>query len=190
MIKKTFEYLYDKSKKYDNILVTDEPTNGPHGVRIRELFKKQKNSDDLKEEIFKEFINDRNWHINEVIFPLLKKDFLIIGDRYKYSSIVYQTVQGNDFDIVFDSHKNFLSPDIIFILDLPAKVGFERIKSDRSTKRRESDNFRELQFIQKLRDLYLKMPGLFPSEKIVIIDASLSKNQVFQQIKVHLEKIL
>lgn len=190
MIKKTFEYLYDKSKKYDNILVTDEPTNGPHGNKIRSLFKKQKDPDDLKEEIFKEFVNDRAWHIKEIISPLLKKNFLIIGDRYKYSSIVYQSVQGNDFDEVFLAHKDFLSPNIVFILDLPAKNSYERINSDKSTKRRESDNFREFEFIQKLRDGYLKMPTLFPNEKIIIIDASLPKDKVFEQIQQHLDKIL
>lgn len=190
MIKKTFEYLYDMSKEYDNILLTDEPTNGPHGNKIRELFKKQKSANDLKEEIFKEFVNDRAWHIKEIISPLLKKNFLIVGDRYKYSSIVYQTVQGNDFNKVFSAHKDFLSPDIVFILDLSAKEGYERINMDKSTKRRESDNFRELEFIQKLRDGYLKMPNLFPNENIVIIDASVSKEEVFAQIKNYLKKVL
>ena len=42
MIKKTFDLVFDLSKKYDNILVTDEPTNGPYGQKVRELFKKQK----------------------------------------------------------------------------------------------------------------------------------------------------
>jgi len=131
MIKKTFEYLYDKSKEYDSILITDEPTRGPHGKRVRELFKKQTSPNDLKEEIFQAFVDDRDWHIKEIISPALAKDMVVICDRYKYSSIVYQTVQGNEFEKVFDAHKDFLSPDLAIILDLPPQVGVERMNKDK-----------------------------------------------------------
>jgi dTMP kinase len=190
MIKKTFEYLYDKSKDFDNILLTDEPTNGPYGKKVRELFKIQKSPDDLKEEIFKAFVDDRDWHIKEIIKPLLAKNFLIIGDRYKYSSIVYQTAQGNDFEKVFNAHKDFHSPDLIFILDLPPSVGKERMNTDSSTKRRETDNFREVEFISKLREGYINLPKQLPNENIKIIDASKSKEEVFNQIKKHLDELL
>ncbi len=190
MIKKTFEYLYDKSKEYDNILLTDEPTRGPHGKRIRELFKLQKSADDLKEEIFLEFINDRKWHVEKIIKPLLEKNFFIIGDRYKYSSIVYQTIQGNEFNKVFNAHKDFLSPDLIFILDLPGEIGHKRINLDSATKRRETDNFRDIEFINKLRKAYLDLPSLFPNENIKIIDASKSKEVVFAQIVKYIDEIL
>lgn len=190
MIKKTFEYLYDKSKAYDNILLTDEPTNGPYGLKVRELFKKQKSADDLKEEIFQAFVDDRKWHIENIISPLVEKNFLIIGDRYKYSSIVYQTVQGNEFQKVFNAHKDFFSPDIAFILDLPSEIGKERMNIDNSKKRKNSDNFRDMEFISKLREGYLKLPELFPNENIKIIDASKSKEEVFLQIVKYLEEIL
>lgn len=190
MIKKTFEYLCDASKEYDNILLTDEPTRGPHGRRIRELFKQQKNAFDLKDEIFNEFVNDRKWHVETIIKPLLEKNFLIVGDRYKYSSIVYQTVQGTEFSTVFNAHKDFLSPTITFILDLPADVAFKRINSDNSNKRKESDNFREIDFIENLRTGFLDLPRLFPAENIKIIDASKSKEEVFEQILSYLKEIL
>jgi dTMP kinase len=190
MIKKTFEYLCDASKEFDNILLTDEPTRGPHGRRIRELFKQQKSAFDLKDEIFNEFVNDRKWHVETIINPLLEKNFLIVGDRYKYSSIVYQTVQGTEFDVVFNAHKDFLSPTITFILDLPADVAFNRINVDKSEKRKESDNFREIDFIKKLRDGFLDLPKLFPNENIKIIDASKSKEEVFAQILSYLKEIL
>ena len=66
-IKKAFEYIYEKSKKYDNILITDEPTQGPYGLKIRELFKKQVTSEDFKDELFELFAKDREWHIEEII---------------------------------------------------------------------------------------------------------------------------
>lgn len=190
MIKNTFQYLYDKSKKFDNILVTDEPTNGPYGLEIRDLFKKQKSSDDFKDELFELFAKDREWHINEIIIPLLEKNFVIIADRYKYSSIAYQTTQGTDFEKVFNKHRNFLAPTITFILDVSPENSYSRINSAEDEKRKDTDKFRELDFISNLRSLFLSMPEKLPNERIVIIDANKPIENVFEQIQKYLQELL
>jgi len=182
-IKKSFEYIFEKSKKYDNILVTDEPTNGPYGLKVRELFKKQKTSDDFKEELFQAFADDRKWHIEQVIQPALDKDFVVICDRYKYSSIAYQTVQGTDFEKVFATHKDFLAPDLALILDVEPEIGHKRISYAQDEKRQQSDNFRELDFISNIRKYFLDLPNLLPKENIKIIDANISIDKVFDQIR-------
>jgi dTMP kinase len=189
-IKRTFDYIFDKSKKYDNILVTDEPTNGPHGLKVRELLKKQKTSVDCKEELFQAFVDDRAWHIENVIKPLLERDFVVICDRYKYSSIAYQTVQGTDFEKVFASHKDFLAPDLALIMDVSPKEGYKRISYARDEKRQDSDKFRELDFITDLRKYFLDLPNNLPSENIQIIDANVPVPKVFEQIKPLLDKVL
>jgi dTMP kinase len=190
MIKKSFEYIFDKSKKFDNILVTDEPTEGPHGKRVRELLKQQKNSEDLKDEIFQAFWDDRKWHIEEIIQPALEKGFIVICDRYKYSSIAYQSAQGTDFEKVFAAHKDFLTPDLVLILDVDSKKGYERTQKDSAEKRVESDKFREVEFVSKVRNNFLKQKNLLPNENIVIINANLSLDGVFSQIREELDKIL
>jgi len=187
MIKKSFNYIFDKSKKYDNILVTDEPTNGPFGLKVRELFKEQKESTDLKEEIFKAFVDDRKWHIENVILPALEKDFVVLCDRYKYSSIAYQTVQGTDFERCFSAHKDFLSPDLALIFDVEPEEANKRIHSADDEKRGQSDNFRELDFIKKIRSYFLDLPNKLPNENIQIIDANKSIEEVFLQIKAQLD---
>jgi len=189
-IKKVFEYIFDKSKKYDNILVTDEPTNGPYGLKLRELFKKQKDANDLKDEIFQAFVDDRKWHIENTILPALKKDFVVLCDRYKYSSIAYQTVQGTDFEKCFDAHKDFLAPDLALIFDVNSKEANERINSAKDEKRKQSDNFREIEFVKNLRKYFLDLPDQLPSENIKIIDANLSIEEVFVQVKQHLDEVL
>ncbi|MFA5357443.1 MAG: dTMP kinase [archaeon] len=190
MIKKTFEYIYDKSKKFDNILITDEPTRGPYGLELRECFKKQKSSEDLAEEIFDLFVKDREWHIENIVKPALGKNFVVICDRYKYSSIAYQTAQGNDFEKVFAAHKNFLAPDLAVILDVEPAEAYGRMNSEKSEKRKESDKFRGLEFISGLRKLFLDAPKLLPNENIKIIDANKSVDEVFAQIKPFLDEVL
>jgi len=189
-IKKAFEYIFDKSKKYDNILVTDEPTNGPYGLKLRELFKKQKDALDLKEEIFQAFADDRKWHIENTIIPALKKNFVVLCDRYKYSSIAYQTVQGTDFEKCFNAHKDFLSPDLALIFDVNPNEARARIHSANDEKRKDSDNFRELEFVKNLRKYFLDLPNLLPNETIKIIDANKSIDDVFLQVKEQLDQVL
>jgi dTMP kinase len=190
MIKKTFEYIFDKSKKYDNILVTDEPTQGPFGKKVRELLKKQTSPDEYKDEIFQAFWDDRKWHIEQIIAPALAKGFVVICDRYKYSSIAYQSAQGTDFEKVFLAHKDFLSPDLSLILDVDSKTGYLRTKKDSAKKRVESDQFREIEFVSMVRQNFLKQRELLSNENIVLIDANVSSEKVFEQIVVEIEKIL
>jgi dTMP kinase len=190
MIKRTFEYIYDKSKKYDNILITDEPTNGPYGTKVRELLRKQKSSDDFKDELFELFGKDREWQVSEIISPSLEKDFVVIADRYKYSGIAYQAVQGTDFDVVFNRYKNVLAPDIAFILVASPGVAIERISNADDEKRKDTDKFREMEFVSNLQKVFNSLPEHLPQENIVIIDADKSKDEVFEQIKFQLDKIL
>jgi len=189
-IKKAFEYIFDKSKKYDNILVTDEPTNGPYGLKLRELFKQQKDALDLKEEIFQAFVDDRKWHIENTILPALKKNFVVICDRYKYSSIAYQTVQGTEFEKCFNAHKDFLAPDLALIFDVDPQESNKRINSADDEKRKQSDNFREIEFVKNLRKYFLALPKQLPLENIKIIDANKSIDDVFLQVKEQLDQIL
>ncbi len=189
-IKKSFEYIFDKDKKFDNILITDEPTQGPFGLEIRKLFKLQKTSDDFKDELFDLFVRDRQWHIDNIIKPLIEKNFVILCDRYKYSSIAYQTVQGTSFEKVFSSHKNFLAPDLALIFDVDPDVSLDRISNAKDDKRKDSDKFREKEFVSNLRKYFLDLPSNLPSENIKIIDANLSIEKVFLQVKMELDKII
>ncbi len=190
MIKMAFEYIYGRDKKYDNILVTDEPTNGPYGLKLRELFKKQKSSSDFSEEIFDLFCEDRKWHIENIIKPCLKKGFVILCDRYKYSSIAYQTVQGIDFEKVFLRHKDFLPPDLALVFDVSPEIAAKRMALDDSTKRKQSDNFRSSEFVSKLRPFFLKMPSFFPKENIIVVDSNDSVKDVFLVVEKSIDRVL
>lgn len=189
-IKKVFEYIFDKDKKYDNILITDEPTQGPFGKEIRELFKKQKSSDEFKSELFELFAKDRGWHIEEIIKPALEKDFVVLCDRYKYSSIAYQTVQGTDFEKVFSRHKDFLAPSLALIFVLSPQESVRRISFAKDGKRRETDKFRGEEFISNLQKYFMDLPKVLPNENIKIIDAGKSIEEVFEQVKKEINSVL
>jgi len=192
MIRKTFEYVYGKSKKYDNILITDEPTNGPYGKKVRELFKQQKSPSDLKDEILKAFIEDRKWHIKNIIQPALDKNFVVIADRYKYGSIAYQTVQGSELNKCVKLNAPLLAPSLAIVLDVEPTESIRRMLSDKTEeeKRKQTDNFRQFEFVSSLRKYFLQLPVLLPKENIQIINANKPVDEVFGQIKPLLDKVL
>ena len=192
MIRKTFEYVYGLSKKYDNILITDEPTNGPYGKKVRELFKAQKSPNDLAKEILETFIEDRKWHIENIIQPALDKNFIVIADRYKYGSIAYQTVQGSSLELCVSLNAPLLAPSVAFILDVDPIEAVRRMNSDTIDleKRKQTDNFRKIDFVTNLRTYFIQIPSLLSNENIHLIDANKSREEVFSQIKPLIDKVL
>jgi thymidylate kinase len=69
-------------------------------------------------------------------------------------------------------------------------VGYSRTKKDSAEKRVESDKFREIDFVNKVREKFIEQKKLFLNENIVLINANLSEEEVFLQIKNELDKVL
>ena len=187
MVKFLHNYLFSKSKSY-RILTTREPTNGTYGVKIREMLKEEKDPDENAEEIFELFVKDREDHTNNTINPFLKKPNngeinIVICDRYYYSTIAFQATQGLGVDRLIEANNDFPKPDIAFILDLDPKIALERMQH------RAREKFEKQDFMEKLRERFLELPKLL-DDNIIIIDASKSKERVFESIREEVENLL
>lgn len=148
-----------------NTIYTCEPTDSELGQKIRRILK------DGKEEEFsmlKElFLEDRAEHIEKFIVPKIN-DNLIICDRYKYSTICYQHLQGCSIEDLIDLNKNFLVPNISFILYSEN----ENVLLNRIAKRNnEKDLFETQEFLKKANNIYKNMAHYFPNENIVLMNA-------------------
>jgi dTMP kinase len=51
----------------------------------------------------------------------LKKDWVIITDRYCYSNIVYQSALGLSKQWLIDLERPIVKPDIVFLMDVPSE---------------------------------------------------------------------
>lgn len=180
MVKLLHNYLFSKNKKY-RILTTREPTNGIYGKEIRDILAKEKDPRINAEKLLDLFIKDREDHLNNTIIPFLNKSNdhevnIAICDRYYYSTIAFQSTQGLDIKMLIDKNKNFLKPEIAFIMDVKPEIALERIKS------RSKEKFEELEFMTRLRGKFLEMPKLL-KDNLKIIDASKELNGVFKAIQ-------
>ena len=116
------------------------------------------------------FVEDRKYHIETLIAPALAKGENIVCDRYKYSAMVYQQLQGVDITYLQKIGQQCLIPDIVYVL-IPTNVD---LLLERIVKRgKKQDIFENIDFLQNTIELYKRMQEYFPKERIVFLDASI-----------------
>lgn len=183
MITKLKDYL---SKKDFKILTTKEPTDSNYGKQIKEILEREKDPKTGAELCLKLFVKNREEHLKNEINPFLQQENrIVICDRYYYSTIAYQHTQGIDMEKLITENMPFRTPDITFILDLPAETALERIKE----RGKQKEKFEQLEFMSELRKNFLKLKYHL-KDNIKIIDASKTKEEVFQQIKTEIDRLL
>ena len=170
-----------------NVLATREPTDGKYGKEIRNILANEEDPKINGHNLLELFIKDREDHLKKEIIPFLnrtdKGKNIAICDRYYYSTIAFQATQGLDVKMLIEVNKWFLKPDLALILDIKPETALERIKT------RKKEKFEQLGFMKKLRRRFLEMPKLL-NDNIRIIDASKSKEEVFEDIRQEASKLL
>lgn len=184
-LKKTLGYLHEKHKHLD-IYLTKEPSKGPYGQKIRNVFlKNDKDPLTNARACLEAYVEDRKWHVSEIILPQLEKCNIVICDRYYYETMAYQHAQGIPIEEIVELNKEFQKPDLAIILDLPAEIAYKR------TEKRgiEQTKFEKMEFLKLVRKNFLELPK-YLSDNIKIINSNQTIEQVFEDIKSELDKII
>lgn len=185
-IKNVASYLFDLDKSM-HIFLTREPTKiSPYGEQVRELLKKSKDIKKDQSKFTELYVKDRYFHVKHQILPMLKTGCIVLSDRYKHSTFAYQLAQGADIDFLLRKHKGLPVPDLTLIIDIAPKESLKRLDKISSKK----EVFERLDFLEKVRENYLKMNEIFPNENIAIIEGTGTQNSVFGRIKREIEKII
>jgi len=153
------------------VVLSREPTKGPHGKKIRELTKVNRPS---PEEELRLFVEDRKEHVRDVIFPSLKDKKAVILDRYYYSTMAYQGASGISMDHVKKAHEDFIiDPDLLVILDLEVDEALARIEG-----RGAGDGFEKKDFLEKVLVNYRAIKH----HNLLILDASSTTEEMLEDI--------
>ena len=174
--------LAEKLQQFGYAVVsTCEPTDGPYGKKIRELFvDRQAVSHDEELELF---IADRDQHVHEVITPALVDGCVVICDRYYLSTVAYQGANGMDPEFIMKKNKDFPVPDLAIILEIEPIQGILRIQNQRN----ETPNtFEEESNLRKVAAIFSSMQHPY----IKRIGASDSIENVHKQVVKAVEKSL
>lgn len=171
-------------------------TREPGGVKIAEeirniILDKANTSMDGKTEALL-YAASRRQHLVEKVIPALEKGMIVISDRYIDSSLVYQGVaRGIGIQEVYEMNLfaiDKILPNLTLILDIEPEIGLQRINKNNQREVNRLD-LESLSFHHKVRDGYLKLKDLYP-ERIEIVDASKSLEEVFENCYALIEKTL
>jgi len=182
------ETLLKKSGK--SLLLTREPGGTPLGESLRELLLgHQHDGMSFKAELLLMFAA-RAQHLDSKILPAIERGEWVICDRFTDATYAYQG-GGRHLDIAAISTLETLvqgkcRPDLTILLDLPVSLGLER-----AGKRSLPDRFEREKhdFFERVRTAYLEIAARDP-QRVKVVDASLSLEQVQQQIKAVLSPFL
>ena len=156
-------------------VTTREPGGTALGEEIRRLLKYASAGDGMTAEAeLLLFAAARAQLVREVILPAVKARKVVLCDRYLDSTTVYQGVARNMASEPVSMINQFATGDMIphltYIIDLPAAVGLERVKSrskDRKVDRMESES---LAFYEAVREGYLLLAKEMPDRFHVVHD--------------------
>lgn len=111
------------------VVVTREPTDGPYGRQIRELYANRGGCS--REEELELFLADRRHHVETVLQPALATGRIILCDRYYLSTVAYQGANGLDVDTILARNRFAPEPDLAILFEAPVALGIDRIIASR-----------------------------------------------------------
>jgi len=183
-------YEFIKKKITKKVILTREPGGTLFSEKIRNLMLDKKTNISPLTEFFL-LMAARNEHITSKINFYLKKNFIIICDRFFYSTLAYQHyLEGMDKKFIFSIQKkifNKVHPDITFLIDLNKKESKVRINK-RAKKTNRFDKLSSYHF-NKIRNGFIKISKMYKN-KIVLIKGSKSLNEIRNEINTKTLKIL
>lgn len=158
-----------------NVIVTKEPTSGIIGRLIKRRLQDKWNCS--METLQLLFCADRADHLNKEIVPYLKRGYFVICDRYAFSTIAYGALEIKDWKWLKSLNKNFILPDIVFLLKVSPSTCIKRIM-----KRKKSKTIFEKEILLKrVWRNYEKLSKEFPN--VCVINGEKGIPQVFEDIK-------
>ena len=161
---------------------TCEPTNGPIGKMIRDIFTRKLEADHRT--IAPLFIADRLEHLlNPLngIIRMLADGYTVITDRYYFSSYAYQSPHvGMDWVVRANSIcASLRRPDVNIYIDISPEISVERISRGRD----KIELYESLDELVKVKDAYFRvMEQLKNEETIRIIDGNRTPEPISEDI--------
>lgn len=149
---------------------TAEPSKGLIGRLLRDEFLSRRKISPETETLL--FAADRFHHIKYDILPMLRRNSIVISDRYHYASIAYQGAQGVDIKWIRNVNNFIIKPDLAIYLDVPAEIALDRIRRTKSL-------MEKLDLEKKVRKIYL---DLVREKELTYLDANKSIDNVNKEI--------
>lgn len=177
---------YLKEKNYSTVK-TFEPGGCEIGKNLRQILLHYDGYvSDIAELLI--FLADRAQHSETIILKNINENKVVLCDRYTDSTVAYQGY-GREHDIekinlLNDIATNKLQADITFLFDVDVETAQTRVGKTKDRLEQEGLNFHK-----RVRSGYLELAKKYPN-RIKVINANLSIEEVFNQVKKAIDEIL
>ena len=187
-LKRTKEYL--EANGYD-VVPTREPGGTPISEKIRGLLLDPLNGemDDRCELLL--YGAARAQHLAEVILPAIRNGKAVLCDRFSLSTAAYQGYgRGISLELLDAVHSVAafdVKPDLTLVVDVPVEVSAYRVAVSRGEPKDRLEKEKS-DFFERVRQGFLSEAE--KDDSIVVINGVQTEEQVFEDIKKALEKVL
>ena len=183
-INKLNEYLKEKNYK---TVVTLEPGGTEIGKNLRQILLHHKGYVANGTELFL-YLADRAQHTQEIVIKNINEGCIVLCDRSIDSTVAYQGyARGGDIEkinLLNDIATNGFKPNLTLLFDVNTDISNERVGKEKDRLEKEGIIFQE-----KVRQGYLELAKKYP-QRIKVIDANKSIEEVFNQVKKIIDEIL
>jgi dTMP kinase len=153
-----------------DVLLSKEPTEGPHGRALRLAAKTVRLAPERELELL---LLDRRAHVQDLIEPALARGSWVILDRYYFSTIAYQGSAGLDLDELRRVNEVFAPPpDALLLLDLSYEQARQRMEA-----RGDLDDFERESTQRRVREIFQSFAALPYAH---LIEAAMGPEAVFK----------
>ena len=168
-----------------DVLTTREPGGSSGAEQIRELLLEASSELDAISQALL-FAAARNDHLRATIRPALARGSVVVCDRFMDSTRAYQGAAGDVPVAVIDELEALVvgptRPDLTLILDVPTEHGMARAAARRGNGQGDHFELKGLDFHRRVRTAFHEIAKADP-QRCVVIDASISADQVFAAVK-------
>ena len=140
-------------------------------------------------DVAKLYADDRRLH-QERIKKWLEEGVIVVSDRYAYSNIAYQLVNGVDYDYLLSLDKGMIFPDLVFFIDTTIDEVIRRMNNSRRKDKYESSK----NYLARVSENYRAMCDgsieVFGRAKWIRIDGNKTIEEVQKDIWRYVEPCL
>jgi dTMP kinase len=179
-IRELVKHIFEKDK-HNHVILTRNPYKN---TNIRAILREDDDPATNAEKLADLYINDRKKQVEEIILPNLANGHFVVTDRYKLSTIAYQSAQGLDMKDLIEKQSSLPVPDMCFIVDVSPEEAMRRMrKEDVSIRGKEHKFEAHADFIKQLRENYHKAKEILANENIFLINGERTPQEITAEIK-------
>lgn len=170
-IYKVADYLRERNYA---VTVTHEPNpESPYSQLIKQEVHKNREKT-LPEKELEWYTKDRAWDLKHNILPALERKELVLVDRYYLSSAAYQGgLDAFTLEYVLEKNSFARRPDLWLILDVPVKLGQDRLQQ--RNKKMNDDQLEKVEFQEIVLENYKLLSEMDIGGKVDWVDASIDE---------------